>query len=225
MTAAATVPFPVTPRRPGDPECDLTGFTLIHRALRSGARELAVALSRGAPAGRARRDAIARHARHVLSEVHSHHEKEDDVLWPVIVASTAGRVDLGPLTDDHRALAGVLDRCDRGLTAFERGDDDADWPAALTELADMLDEHIVEEEATVFPVMREYVSHADFARCERMFQKGASGSHLLFVLPWIAAQCTPAELATVTAQLPPPLRLLLRLSRGRWERRRALVVG
>ena len=35
------MPFAVTPRAPGGPEADLTGFTLIHRALRSGSRMLA----------------------------------------------------------------------------------------------------------------------------------------------------------------------------------------
>jgi len=42
-TQTPALPFPVTPRRPGEPEADLTGFTLIHRALRSGTRDLAVA--------------------------------------------------------------------------------------------------------------------------------------------------------------------------------------
>ena len=69
----------------------------------------------------------------------------------------------------------------------------------LTGLAHLLDEHITEEEAQASPVLRTYVSVADFARCERMFRKGTSIGQLAFLLPWIADQCSPAERAERSA--------------------------
>src|SRR4051794_41611498 len=81
-TKTPALPFPVTPRRPGEPEADLTGFTLIHRGLRSGSRELADAASaigRGALCLPARRDAYVAFATEVLHEIHLHHTREDDV--------------------------------------------------------------------------------------------------------------------------------------------------
>src|SRR3954468_20679882 len=102
-TKTPALPFPVTPRRPGEPEADLTGFTLIHRGLRSGSRELAAAataIGRGAPcppAPPARRDTYGAFATEVLHEIPLHHTREDDVLWPVIAASAGAVVDLEPL--------------------------------------------------------------------------------------------------------------------------------
>jgi hemerythrin-like domain-containing protein len=223
-------PFPVTPRRPGDPEPDLTGFELVHRALRSGTRDLAAAVSgvaAGAPCSRERQREIVRYALAVLHEVHCHHEREDDVLWPVIAASAGNTVDLDPLVDDHTVLQGMLIRVERALPAFAR---DAatgapELAAALTELADLLDEHIAEEEATVFPVVRAHVSAADFARCEKQFQRASGIGQLAFVLPWVADQATAAERAEALASAGAPLRLLLRLTEGRWTRRRDLVRG
>lgn len=223
-------PFAVTPRRAGEAQADLMGFTLIHRALRSGARMLADATTEIAAAGacsRERQRAVVQVSLAVLHEITQHHEREDDVLWPVIVASTGGAVDLDPLSDDHTELHKVLDRAAEALPQFAR-DPAAGAPllaAVLTELADLLDEHIAEEEASVFPVVREHVSAEDFARCERLFQKGTSPGRLLFVLPWIVDQCDDAELAEVRRTAPAPLTLLLRIGQRRYTRRRDLVRG
>jgi iron-sulfur cluster repair protein YtfE (RIC family) len=228
-TQTPSLPFPVTPRRPGEPEADLTGFTLIHRALRSGTRDLAeaaVAIGHGAPCAAPRREAYVAFATEVLHEIHSHHSREDDVLWPVIAASAGAVVDLEPLSDDHTELHAVLTRAEEALRAFAV-DPGAAVPlgAVLTEMADLLDEHIVEEEAEVFPVIREHVSATDFAACEKRFQKGSSPKHLLFVLPWVVGQCSPEERAALLAVAPAPLKVLLRLGEGRWQRRRAVVLG
>jgi hemerythrin-like domain-containing protein len=228
-TQTPALPFPVTPRRPGEPEADLTGFTLIHRALRSGTRDLAdaaVAIAGGAPCPPERQRAFVAFATEVLHEIHSHHSREDDVLWPVIAASAGAAVDLEPLSDDHTELHAVLTRAEEALRAFAV-DPGAAVPlgAVLTEMADLLDEHIVEEEAEVFPVIREHVSATDFAACEKRFQKGSSPKHLLFVLPWVVGQCSPEERAALLADAPAPLKVLLRLGEGRWQRRRAVVLG
>jgi hemerythrin-like domain-containing protein len=232
MTATAALPFPVTPRRtPDEPEADLFGFTLVHRSLRNGCRLLADALTSiaaGAPCDRRRQDAIAAFAGHMLHEVHVHHTREDDVLWPVIVASAGAHVDLTPLTDDHVALQAVLDRAQPLLAEFAARGPAAAGPlaAVLTSVADSLDEHIEEEERDVFPVVRRYVSAADFTRVETRFRKGTSLRHMVFVLPWMVDSCASAEeRAQLLGFMPPPLRLLLRVVGPRWERRRDLVRG
>jgi hemerythrin-like domain-containing protein len=225
---AAPLPFPVTPRRPGEPAVDLMGFTLIHRALRSGARQLAdatTAIAGGQSCSRERGRAVVQVSRYVLHEITQHHQREDDVLWPVIVASAGDAVDLDPLSDDHTELHHVLERAQAALPGFAR--DPATGAAGLarvfTELADLLDQHIAEEEAQVFPVIREHVSAADFTRCERMFRKGTSPGQLFFLVSWIADQCDDAELAAVRRTAGAPLRLMLRLGTGRYTRRRDLV--
>jgi hypothetical protein len=143
-TQTPALPFPVTPRRPGEPEADLTGFTLIHRALRSGTRDLAVAASAigaGAPCPAARREAHVAFATEVLHEIDLHHTREDDVLWPVIAASAGAVVDLEPLTDDHTELHAVLARAEEALRSFAAAADvraaAAVLVAVLTDMADL----------------------------------------------------------------------------------------
>ncbi|MGY1743710.1 MULTISPECIES: hemerythrin domain-containing protein [unclassified Blastococcus] len=232
MTATAALPFPVTPRRtPDEPEADLFGFALVHRALRNGCRLLADALTdiaAGGPCDRERQQAVVAFAGHMLHEVHVHHSREDDVLWPVIAASAGAHVDLAPLSDDHAALQDVLDRAEPLLAAFAAQGPAAAAPlaAVVTQVADSLDEHIAEEERDVFPVVRRYVSAGDFARVETRFRKGTSLRHMVFVLPWVVDACrTPEERAQLLGSAPAPLRLVLRGVHSRWVRRRDLVRG
>jgi hemerythrin-like domain-containing protein len=237
MTSTARVPAPpfaVTPRRSGEAEPDLLAVTLIHRAMRAATRLLAEAvggIAGGAPCSHERQRAIVSFALSVLHEIHVHHEREDDVLLPVIVASVrasdADDIDLGPLVDDHTVLATLLQRADQALPDFAR--EPAAGAATLApifaDLADLLDEHIAEEEALAFPIMRTHVSVGDFDRVERMFRKGTSVGQLMFLLPWIADQCTPAERAELVSGAGRPLALLLRVTEARFARRRDLVRG
>lgn len=230
MTNTPTLPFPVRPRQAGEEEADLFGFTLIHRALRSGAHVLSDAvagIAAGDPCSPERHQAVLWFAGHVLTELHSHHTKEDDILWPVIAVSAGPHIDLEPLSDDHSELHELLERVHAALAVFT-----ADCRSGAAELAPLLavlavelDEHILDEEATVFPVIRTYVSRRDMEKCEKKFQKNASLRHMIFMLPWIYAQCTAAELAHLAQVAPAPLRLLLKLVNRKWLRRRDLVVG
>ncbi len=74
------------------------------------------------------------------------------------------------------------------MFAYDGRSGAADLAPLLAVLAAELDEHIADEEATTFPVIRTYVSHRDMEKCERKFQQKASLPHLLFLLPWIDAQ-------------------------------------
>lgn len=230
MANPPTLPFPVRPRAAGEEEADLFGFTLIHRALRSGCRLLADAvtgIAAGDPCSPQRHRAIGWFAGHVLDELHSHHTKEDDILWPVIAVSAGPHIDLAPLTDDHAALHELLVQVQTALDVFrvDCSPGAAELGPLLQVMTTELDEHITDEESTVFPVIRTYVSKRDMEKCEKKFQQHASLKHMLFLLPWIHAQCTADDLAHLAQVAPAPLKLMLKLVKKKWVRCRDLVVG
>ncbi len=231
MTATVPLPFPVTPRRRGEPEADLTGLVLAHRALRGGCRLLADVT--GEATGSAawspqRRRAVVALGRGVLREVREHSEREDGVLWPVVAASAgAHAADLEPLTEDHEALRGLLTRAGAALEVLAAAGPDAVAAAAVFgELADALDEHVEEEEREVFPVVRRCVSARDLSRYETLCARGPGLRHAAFALPWLADTCrTPGERAGLLAATPVGLRVVLRLAGPAWRRRRDLASG
>jgi hemerythrin-like domain-containing protein len=230
VTATAPLPFPVTPRRPGEPEADVARLALTHRALRGGCRllaDVAAEAAAGGPWSPRRRKAVVGFGRAVLREVQAHTAREDAVLWPVVAACAGAHgADLEPLAEDHAVLRGLLIRAGTALTACAAPDAAPAPAAVLGELADVLDEHVEEEEREVFPVLRRCVSARDLARYEAVCARGSGLRQAAFALAWLADACvTPAERAGLLAATPPPWRLLLRAAGPRWRRRRDLVSG
>ncbi|MFD6756211.1 hypothetical protein [Micromonospora gifhornensis] len=98
----------------------------------------------------------------------------------------------------------------------------AQLAAALVQLRDVLDEHIEEEERLIFPVIRSYVSVADWNTVERAVCRGGA---LRFELPRIEQYARPEELAELRRIAGPVLRLMLAALRPGFRRREAIVFG
>jgi hemerythrin-like domain-containing protein len=206
---------------------NLLGFRIAHRAMRGDARRLARLMDEIAAGderpGAARLNAIATFATKLCDGIHHHHQAEDNVLWPVIVRSAGAEVDLTDLSDDHAQLDPLLEEI--GWSATRLGKDPVApkrMAQALGTLADLLDEHIEEEERLLFPIIAKYVSEEDWTTVENEVRKGGD---LAFDLPRIGQYARPDELAELRRLAGPVLALLLSLlSRGH-RRRQKTVFG
>ena len=223
-----TVPSPVSASATVDP--DLSGFTLMHRALRSGTRMLAEAvdgIARDDACDRARQRGITTFAVAVLTEVRAHLEREDAALYRLVVVAADEWAELAPLSGDHAELERLLRQAWSALPVFARcASTGAPLLApVLAELAERLEAHLATEEAIVFPRIRAHVSGAELERCRTRLRAGTSTSRLLFLAPWLADQCHPAELRHVLEAADPRSRLLLSLGQKRYAARRDAVLG
>ncbi|UGT44497.1 hemerythrin domain-containing protein [Nocardia yamanashiensis] len=162
---------------------DLPAFTVAHRAMRTDIRRLA-ALGPG-PFPPSRETAFRYYLGRVLTEIHHHHMLQEALLWPVIARSAGAVIDLAPLTDDHAALDALL-LAVRLRTGSAR-------TRLLTQLADLLEEHLLEEESLVFPILADYVPRADIEAAERKFRGAPTWSRLGFTAPWLLSHAEPAE--------------------------------
>jgi hemerythrin-like domain-containing protein len=221
----------VTPRGTGDPQIDLLELRVAHAVMLRDLRRLAglaAAIAAGSQQCDQRRArAIARYVAKVMDSVHEHHSAEDEVLWPVIAASTGDGVDLGELSDDHSALDPRMDRIRAAASALatEPASEDAATGLAigLADLRDLLEEHIADEERTVFPVMLEHVSVTDWAEVTRQVRK--RGGDIAFMLPRAVDSAAPQDVAALKRAAGPPLLVLLALVRPRHRRFERVVFG
>lgn len=205
---------------------DLTGIRIIHRAMRADLhrlRDLAEDLQAGRQrAASARAAAIAGFTERICAAIHHHHTREDEVVWPLIRRSAGTAVDLTDLSDDHAELDPLLDRVRTAARAFATGRGGAaELADALRTLAELLDEHIEEEERRIFPVIEGYVSAADW----KAMEKSLGGGDPRFELAWVDQYAAPEELAHIRKVAGPVLSLLLTLLRPGHRRHRRLVFG
>ncbi|WBB71335.1 hemerythrin domain-containing protein [Micromonospora sp. WMMD1128] len=217
---------------------NLVGFRINHRTMRADTRRLAELADRVATGqiryDRRRAGALRTYVRLLCDGIHHHHRMEDEVLWPVLERSAADEIDLRELSDDHASLDPVLDEAraavDDLAAVFASGDAGSArvrvaagrLATVLAHLRDLLDEHIEEEERLVFPVIRRYVSVADWDSVERAVRKGGA---LRFELPRIERYAQPDELAELKRTAGPVLRLTLAALRPGFRRREARVFG
>lgn len=208
--------------RSGGPAPDLTGITVAHRAMLADLGRLAGTAARlaAAPAalGREQAAGIRDYLEQLCDEIHQHHSREDEVLWPLVVSSAGTAVDLTPFSCDRTALGPVVDRVHAAARALPT--DPAriigELADGLAELRDLLQEYVTAEERDVFPIIGRYVSAADFHAAERQMTKGISFSHVRWLTSWIECFATPAEMRHMLSRAPLPFRVLLALSRHRY---------
>src|SRR5215218_967657 len=105
----------VTPRRDGDPQVDLIGYRLVHRAMLADCGDLADLADRlaGGRAALTGRGAVAleRYCRRLCAVIGDLHAAERQHVWPVVSAAAGSALDLADLSDDHDAVEPVLARC------------------------------------------------------------------------------------------------------------------
>lgn len=215
---ASTAPAPTT-------DTDLLGIRIAHRIMRREARlmaGLAAAWADGSdPLTGRRRRVFGAWIEGLCRDIHHHHATEDDVLWPVLERYAGAEVDLAPLSDDHAALDPVLDDIRAAFTVAAADGRVEPLTERLTHLADLLDEHIAEEERDLFPVIRRYVPASEWAVVEKAAQRGGPG--IRYALPRIVDVATQEEFATMTASAPKPLLLVMKLLLPRYRREKKVL--
>lgn len=195
-------------------DADLLGIRLAHRAMRRDAARL-VELCRGLTDPEPGQSAAITDYVHLFAHsIHHHHTTEDVVLWPKIVASVGPHIDLSDLTEDHQALDPLLDEVRAAADGLP-----ASLPrltSALIQLRNELDEHIIDEERTIFPLIIGHVPLAEWEAVEKAAQRGGA---LDFELPRAMDVLSPEELVRVRKEGGPMLRIMLPFLRRKYRRR------
>ncbi|WP_227981171.1 hemerythrin domain-containing protein [Nocardia spumae] len=189
---------------------DTHDMEVVHRGLRRESRLLIELVAAVAPGDTARAAVLADHFRLYRLGLQNHHEGEDELLWPLLLA----RVDLGTdivlrMEAQHERVAATLTRLDTEVPAWEAAaaaDERDALVASLTDHRAVLLEHLDDEEATLLPLAADHLTEAEWA---------SQGEHLVAHTPKLALltlfgivleDANPSERARLLSGLPAPVR-------------------
>lgn len=228
-----TIPIDVTRRRVDEPGPDLSDYVLVHRAMTTDLRRLAGTADRLAQGReqntRHRAAALRDYLAGIGAEIRSHHQVEDDDVWPFLEALAGPAAALVELTDDHHELDPLLDTAEElaGALATRPHHHPAAEQLAqvLAALSMLLDRHVADEERDVFPLIRRYVRVRDYRRLQRRFRGNLSLRTLTFVVPWVVSHARAQERPQILAEAGWPLRVVLRIFAPRFAEQQRLVFG
>jgi hemerythrin-like domain-containing protein len=142
---------PCMPERIQQPK-SIAETLLVHNLHRGATTLLAVAAARPT----AEPAALTEVRDFLVAALRSHHEAEDRMLWPLLIAKSPELA--GPMAD----LTAEHDKLDAGLDALEAASADEAGRAALVAAADAVRElirvHLEHEEGILFPALRDHVT-------------------------------------------------------------------
>jgi hemerythrin-like domain-containing protein len=198
-------------------------MVIVHRGLRRESRLLIELVAAVAPGDTTRAAVIADHFRIYRLGLKNHHEGEDELLWPPLLA----RVDLGAeivlrMEAQHERVAATLTRLEVAVPAWEAtaGADERDTlVAVLLEHRAILLEHLDDEEATLLPLAAEYITASEWASLGEHLVANTPKLTLLTLFGVVLEDANPAERALLLSGLPAPVRAVWRvIGRPRYSR-------
>lgn len=219
----------MTGTRPAGTECatlvprdrlplKLAAYAGIHDAILRDLSRLERLARRGERAGVIDRAGLRRWWAQFTAGIEHHHEREDDLLFPMLIERGV-TLDLAGLTADHDVLDGLMAAVHDGLAGTDPIERLAVTVAAL--LAHM-DDHLAREEQQLFGPIDALFSSEEYADLEAEMRAGMSVRDLAFTLPWILDDLHPRLLGHLVAEAPAPLRLMNRLF---WARSYAKIAA
>ncbi len=231
-TATETVPTPVKQLRlPGQaaaPEgpVDLTIMYLMHHAFRRDLQRFVAAITHTPVTERATWQAITLRWERFGEILHHHHTIEDDQIWPVLRerGTDADREHLDAMEAEHDEIDPLLASVGEGLASLS-GDtlpsDAADRRAALvvriSAARDSLGRHLAHEETDALVILQRHLTPTEFEVLHKDASAGMSVG-LGFIVPWLAEDLPADAREHVLREAGVPMRVLLRLTRGRFRR-------
>ncbi len=202
---------------------DVNEMRVIHRVFRRELAALPELVRRVRDGDLDRAEVVGGHAAFLLNALHIHHTGEDENLWPLLLERAAPSAELvSTMQAQHERVHESIDQCQE-LLGHWRPDPDPSvgeqLASAVERLNEALFEHLDQEEREILPLAEEHVSVAEWARLGEHGRGSMSRDQLPIMFGAILEDADPTERADMLAQVPAPIRLVLRTLGARQYRR------
>lgn len=202
---------------------DTHEMVIVHRVFRREFRLAPAMVTAVADGDRERAALVAAHLVELCGLLHHHHASEDELVWPRLYARTQVSTDLVQRMEaQHERVGTLLARVDQLLPEWrDRAETavGAQLADALGDVSSVLDEHLVEEERDVLPLVAEHLTGAEWSELGERGMASVPKPRLLVVLGHILEEASPEERVAFLARVPTPARVAYRLlGRRKYER-------
>lgn len=208
--------------------CDMTGMYVMHHAFRRDLGRFVSAVACTPPADSGTWRALAKRWSLFAHELHEHHTKEDNGIWPLLLerVDDADRDVLVAMEAEHAQIDPLLRQVEVGLARLAAGTSGVDHATtraallgAVTDLHGALDRHLAHEEADAIRIIQARIDAEEWEHLEATVLRGKpSPGQMLFMLPWVSDELPTAAFDRLFGAAPAPVRWLHRLGRRRYRR-------
>lgn len=159
-------------------------------------------------------------------QLNHHHEGEHEIAWPAMEAVGVSRELLDEMDDEHDAMATALDQTRTAMDQLVRspGKEQAGTAlGAFTTLRELTISHLEHEEAELEEVYLAKRETPELKAMAKAFSRVSPARGGRF-LEWVLDGASPAERATVSQEIPAPVRAIFGGVFGRGYRKNVATV-
>ena len=160
-----------------------------------------------APGNAERVALIANYYENILSFLHTHHEGEEELVFPLLRDRCDGAGELmDRMAEEHHEALELLEQARTALAAWPSGDAAAQQAAQerLVELGSHLNEHLLEEEQKVLPLAGANLSMEEWGAMPAHGMAAFDGDKIWLVVGLIRERMNDEQRAAMMAHMPPP---------------------
>ncbi|MBF6241752.1 hemerythrin domain-containing protein [Nocardia otitidiscaviarum] len=191
---------------------DTQDMKIVHRAFRRESRLLTELVAAVAPGDTVRAKVIADHFRDYRLGLKNHHEGEDELLWPPLLA----RVDLEAdvvlrMQAQHERVEATLAALDIAVPAWEAGagaDERDTVVAVLVDHRAVLLDHLDDEETTLLPLAADHITEREWTSLGDHLVANTPKLTLLTLFGLVLEEADRSERAKLLGGLPAPVRAI-----------------
>lgn len=194
---------------------DVRDMAIVHKTFRRAYEEGAALVRANPTPSAARVTFLADHVDFGLMMLHHHHEGEDELLYPLLVARVpdhAARTE--QIDEEHKAVKVALDAAQRACAAW-RASPSAEsgeaLAASLDEVNRVLIPHLDQEEREVVPLAAVTVTQAEWNQMGKHAVATMPANKRMVAFGMLLDPLSPADQAYMLSNVPPPVRVLYRL--------------
>jgi hemerythrin-like domain-containing protein len=183
----------------------------IHAAVRRDLDRLEAALRVVADGDRERVAQLVRAWEFLDAELVDHHEKEDELVWPVLEQLGVDHTLLAEMESEHVAMREALEKTGETMTTLARSAKAADASAVAESIVTtraVVDRHLTHEEHEVEPLMLQHKDSPEWKRVEKQLRSGGPVKGGRF-FAWLLDDASPEADRYLRSTVQGPVLLLL----------------
>ncbi|QVQ52251.1 hemerythrin domain-containing protein [Spiractinospora alimapuensis] len=185
---------------------DSRDMYIVHNMLRRAFGELP-ALVRGVEDGSERARTVADHARLLVAILSTHHEAEDEVLWPILMERCPAELTpmVATMEEEHQQLHTLLDtvseRAEKYSVTASAGDRE-DLARATEAVVGPMHGHLVGEERNILPLIDRYCTDEEWASVGEHGLPQLTPTQVPLVFGMMLRVATEDQRAVLAAHIP-----------------------
>ena len=189
------------------PRPDTSDMFAVHGVFRDALGAAPTLVGGIAPGDAERVALIANYYENILSFLHTHHEGEEELVFPLLRERCDGAGELmDRMAEEHHEALELLEQARVALAAWPAGDAAAQQAAQerLVELGSHLNEHLLEEEQKVLPLAGANLSMEEWGAMPAHGMAAFDGDKIWLVVGLIRERMNDEQRAAMMAHMPPP---------------------